>query len=102
MGEAQRRERRELRRPRGIAAEDRRREGEVLARGQRALHPVRMAEIMRLLADRALIVSAVEREAAGLIGRKPASALRRLVFPAPFGPVTIRAMPCALRRRRRR
>ena len=66
MGEAQRRKRGELRGAGRIAAQHGGGEGEVLARGQRALHPVRVAEIMRLFADRALGVAAVERKTAGL------------------------------------
>ena len=49
-------------RPPSIAAA----EGEVLARGQRAFDAVGVAEIMRLLAERALGVAALERKAAGL------------------------------------
>ena len=65
MAQAQRRKRGELRCPRGIAAQHRGREGEVLAGGQRGLNPVRVAEIMRLFADRALGIAAVERKAPG-------------------------------------
>ena len=49
-----------------IAAERARPEGEVLAGGQRPLQRVGVAEVMRLLADRALGVAALEGEAAGL------------------------------------
>ena len=67
MAQAERRKRGELRAPRAESPPSMRgREGEVLARGQRAFDPVRVAEIMRLLADRALAVAAVQRKAAGL------------------------------------
>ena len=72
---------RELRRTRGIAAEHGGREGEVLASGQRAFHPVRVAEIVRLFADRALGSPPSSAKPPASIGRKPASARSRLVFP---------------------
>ncbi len=62
----------ELRLARRIAAERARPEGEVFARGQRALQRVRVAEIMGLFADGPLGVAALEREAPGLKGEKAA------------------------------
>ena len=65
MRQADPRQRGPLRLARGSAAEHRCGEGEVLACGQRAFDAVGVAEIMRLLADRALAVAAFEGKAAG-------------------------------------
>ena len=66
MGEADPGERRAAGFARRIAAERARPEGEVLAGGQRPFQRVGVAEIMRLLADRALGIAALEGEAARL------------------------------------
>ena len=100
MGEADPRQRGALRLARGSAAEHRRGEGEVLARGQRAFDAVGVAEIMGLLAERAFGVAALERKPPASSGRKPQRARNRLDFPAPFGPVTISAAPRFRRERK--
>ncbi len=72
MSEAHLRQRRPLRVARGLAAEHRSREREVLACRQRAFDAVGVAEIVRLLAERTLGVAALERKAAGLERQKAA------------------------------
>ena len=79
-------ERRALRVARGIAAEHRSREREVLAGRQRALHAVGVAEIVRLLADRALGVAALERKAAGLERQKAGKRAQEPRFPRAVRP----------------
>ena len=66
MGEAEARERRAARLARRFAAKRACPEGEVLVRGQRAFQRIRVAEIMRLFANRALGIAAVQREPSGL------------------------------------
>ena len=83
MGQAKRRKRGELRRAGGIAAQHGGGEGEVLAGGQRGLHSVRVAEIMRLLADRALGVAAVQRKAAGFNRQEAGERSQQARFPRP-------------------
>ena len=93
MAEAQRRKRGELRGASGIAAEHRRGEGEILACGQGAFDPVCMAEIMRLFADRAFAIAALQRKAAGFKRQETGESPQQVVFPAPFGPVTMTPKP---------
>ena len=66
MGKPDARQRRERGFARRLAAQHAGPEDEILARRQRALQGVGVAEIMRLLAERSLRVAALEREAARL------------------------------------
>ena len=103
MAQTERRKRGELRFPRGIAAQHCGREGEVLAGGQRGLNSVSVAEIMRLFADRALAIAAVQRKAAGFNRQEAGERPEQARFSRPVRPGHDQApRPRALRTRVRR
>ena len=57
------------------------------------LYAVHMAERTRCSPIHEFAIATVQRKAAGFNGRELASALSKLAFPAPLGPVTISAAP---------
>jgi hypothetical protein len=86
MAQTERCKRGKLRFPRGIAGQHCRREGEVLAGGQRGLNTVSVAEIMRLFADRAFAIAAVQRKATGFDRQEAGERSEQARFPGSVGP----------------
>ena len=69
-----------------IAGQHCRGEGEVLAGGQRGLNSISVAEVMRLFADRAFAIAAVQRKATGFDRQEAGERPEQARFPGSVGP----------------